>query len=94
VSAAAPPVPPAPASEAPPPRGRGLIWRALLAGFIIMLLTAGAVSAAVMLQVDDLINIIEREGRAPIEIPEIDRADAGKAQTLMILGSDRRFGDK
>ena len=94
MSAAAPPVPPAPASEAPPPRGRGLIWRGLLAGFIIMLLTAGAVSAAVMLQVDDLINIIEREGRAPIEIPEIDRADAGKAQTLMILGSDRRFGDK
>ena len=47
-----------------------------------------------LLQVDDIINIIEREGRAPIEIPEIDRADAGKAQTLMILGSDRRYGDK
>ena len=51
-------------------------------------------SAAVLLQVDEIINIIEREGRAPIEIPEIDRADAGKAQTLMILGSDRRYGDK
>ena len=47
-----------------------------------------------MLQVDDIINIIEREGRAPIEIPEIDRAEAGKAQTLMILGSDRRYGDR
>jgi len=74
--------------------GRGLLWRGLLAGLLITLSTAGAVSAAVLLQVDDLINIIEREGRAPIEIPEIDRADAGKAQTLMILGSDRRFGDK
>ena len=51
-------------------------------------MTAGAVSAAAMLQVDEIINIIEREGRAPIDIPEIDRADAGKAQTLMILGSD------
>jgi len=80
--------------ETPPRVGRGLLWRGLLAGILITLLTAGAVSAAVLLQVDDLINIIEREGRAPIEIPEIDRADAGKAQTLMILGSDRRFGDK
>ena len=46
-----------------------------------------------MLQVDDVIHILQ-EGRAAIEIPEIDRPDAGKAQTLMILGSDRRFGDK
>ena len=51
-------------------------------------------SATVLLQVDDIINIIEAEGRAPIEIPEIDREDVGKAQTLMILGSDRRYGDK
>jgi polyisoprenyl-teichoic acid--peptidoglycan teichoic acid transferase len=80
--------------EAPPRVGRGLIWRGLLAGLLICLSTAGAVSAAVLLQVDELINIIEAEGRAPIEIPEIDREDAGKAQTLMILGSDRRFGDK
>jgi LCP family protein required for cell wall assembly len=80
--------------EAPPRVGRGLLWRALLAGVLICLMTAGAVSATVLLQVDDIINIIEREGRAPISIPEIDRADAGKAQTLMILGSDRRYADK
>ncbi len=80
--------------EAPPRVGRGLIWRGLLAGVLICLCTAGAVSAAVLLQVDDIINIIEAEGRAPIEIPEIDREDVGKAQTLMILGSDTRYGDK
>ena len=57
-------------------------------------MTAGAVSAAVLLQVDEILDILREEGRAAIEIPEIDRADAGKAQTLMILGSDRRFGDK
>ena len=51
----------------------------LLAGVLICLLTAGAVSATVLLQVDDIINILETEGRAPIDIPEIDRADAGKA---------------
>jgi LCP family protein required for cell wall assembly len=80
--------------EAPPRPGRGLLWRGVLAGLLICLLTAGAVSATVLLQVDELINIIEKEGRAAIDIPEIDREDAGKAQTLMILGSDRRFGDK
>ena len=81
--------------EAPPPRpGRGMIWRALLAGILIMLSTAGAVSAYGLLQVDEVLDILRREGRAPIEIPEIDRADAGKAQTLMILGSDTRYGDK
>jgi LCP family protein required for cell wall assembly len=81
-------------AEAPPRVGRGLIWRGVLAGVLICLMTAGAVSAAVLLQVDEIIDILRREGRAAIEIPEIDRADAGKAQTLMILGSDVRYGDR
>jgi len=80
--------------EAPPRVGRGLLWRGLLAGVLICLMTAGAVSAAGLLQVDEVLRILREEGRAAIEIPEIDRADAGKAQTLMILGSDRRYGDK
>ena len=49
-----------------------------------MLLAAGTVSAAGFLQADTIINTIEKEGRAPINIPEIDRAQAG----------DQRFGDK
>jgi LCP family protein required for cell wall assembly len=78
-----------------PAVGAGLLKKALLAGILIVLMTAGAVSAAGFLTADDLINEIERQGRAPIEIPanEIDRADAGDAQTLMILGSDARYGD-
>ena len=86
---------PAGSGDPPPPRvGRGLLWRALIAGVLICLMTAGAVSATVLLQVDEVLDILREEGRAAIEIPEIDRADAGKAQTLMILGSDRRYGDK
>jgi polyisoprenyl-teichoic acid--peptidoglycan teichoic acid transferase len=79
---------------APPRPARGILLRGLIAAVLVILLTASAVSATVLLQVDDIINIIEREGRAPIEIPEIDRTDAGSAQTIMILGSDRRFGDR
>jgi LCP family protein required for cell wall assembly len=81
-------------SEAPPRRGRGVVWRGLLAGVLICLMTGSAVTAAGFLQVDEVLDILREEGRAAIEIPEIDRADAGKAQTLMIIGSDRRYGDK
>jgi LCP family protein required for cell wall assembly len=80
--------------EEPPQVGHGLLKRALVAGMTIVLLAAGAVSAAGFLTADDLINVIEKEGRVAIEIPEIDRAEAGKAQTMMILGSDERYGDK
>jgi LCP family protein required for cell wall assembly len=80
----------------PPRLGLGLLGKAAIAGVLIVLTTAGAVSATVLLQVDDLINIVEneREGRVEIEIPEITPAEAGKPQTLMILGSDLRYGDK
>jgi LCP family protein required for cell wall assembly len=80
----------------PPRLGLSLLAKATLACILIVLATGGAVSAAVLLQVDDLINIVEneREGRVEIEIPEITPAEAGKPQTLMILGSDLRYGDK
>ena len=80
--------------EPVPNVGRGLLKRGALCGLVIVLLAAGTVSAAGFLQADTIINTIEKEGRAPINIPEIDRAQAGEAQTLMILGSDQRFGDK
>jgi LCP family protein required for cell wall assembly len=71
-----------------------VIWRALIAGIVICLATAGAVSATVLLQVSDVLDVLRAQGRAAIEIPEIDRPDAGEAQTLMILGSDIRYADK
>jgi polyisoprenyl-teichoic acid--peptidoglycan teichoic acid transferase len=80
--------------EPPPKVGSGLLKRGAIAGVLIMLLAAGTVSAAGFLQADDLINTLEQEGRAPIVIPEIDRAEAGAPQTIMILGSDQRYGDK
>ena len=46
----------------PPRVGRGLLWRGLLAGVLICLMTAGAVSAAVLLQVDEIIDILKRGG--------------------------------
>jgi LCP family protein required for cell wall assembly len=80
--------------EAPPRPGRSIVWKALLAGVLVCLATAGAVSATVLLQVDEVLDVLREQGRAAIEIPEIDRADAGEAQTLMILGSDIRYADR
>jgi LCP family protein required for cell wall assembly len=80
--------------ESPPNVGFGLLKRGFLCGLLIVLLAAGSVSAAGFLQADTIINTIEKEGRAPINIPEIDRAQAGEPQTIMILGSDQRAGDK
>lgn len=83
--------------DMPPPR---LAWaflkRALLAGMAIVLLSAVSVSAAGLLTADELIDEVNRQGRVAIPIPEdeIDRAEAGEAQTLMLLGTDGRYGDK
>jgi polyisoprenyl-teichoic acid--peptidoglycan teichoic acid transferase len=78
--------------DLPPRVGLSLLKRAAIAAIAIVLMTAGAVSAAVFLQVDDIINTIEGQGRKAIPIPEIDRADAGEPRTIMILGSDARYG--
>ena len=83
-----------PAGAGPERRPRPAQARRAVPALVIVLLAAGSVSAAGFLQADSIINTIEKEGRAPINIPEIDRAEAGEAQTLMILGSDQRFGDK
>jgi polyisoprenyl-teichoic acid--peptidoglycan teichoic acid transferase len=80
--------------ELPTPRvGLGLLKRALIAGVLITLLTGTAVASAVFLQVSDFKQIVQ-EGRKPLVIRDIDRSEAGGPQTLMILGSDERFGDK
>jgi LCP family protein required for cell wall assembly len=77
-----------------PSPGRSMIKRAALAALAIVLMTAGAVSASVFMQVDELVSVIEDEsgGRIEIKTREITPAEAGKPQTVMILGTDKRLG--
>ena len=77
-----------PDDTAPPRASRGLVWRGLLAGLLICLCTAGAVSASVLLFAADLL-----PDDPPLEV-DVDRADAGEPQTLLIIGSDRRRDDE
>ena len=83
-----------PAPDTPPRVGLGVIKRALLAGILIVLVTASAVSATVILEVDTVKDEFLGKGRAQIELPEITRAEAGDPRTIMVLGSDARWVDK
>ncbi len=70
--------------------------RALLAFVVIALAATTAASAAVLLKVDEFVQIL-RTGQNGHEIkikPDtLTKAKAGDAQTILVLGSDRRFTD-
>ena len=83
-----------PAPDTPPRVGLGVIKRAVLAGLLIVLVTASAVSATVILEVDTVKDEFLGKGREQIELPEITRAEAGDPRTIMVLGSDARWVDK
>ena len=78
--------------EKPPRVGLRMLLRAGLATVLIVCACASAVAFAVIREVED-ITAPFRDGRvANIDIPEIDRPEAGGARTFMILGSDKRKG--
>src|SRR5215218_4261849 len=80
--------------EKPPRPGRGLLKRAAIGAFLIFTFSAVTVSSAGLLEVDQLIRIVKSES-APIPGIEgaLDNVDPGKPQTILVLGSDRRFQD-
>jgi LCP family protein required for cell wall assembly len=79
-----------------PRPGRGVLWRALIAGVLTMLLSATAVASAVLLEIHDVVETFAGEvpGRTVIDIPEVTRAEAGEPRTFLILGTDERYGDR
>jgi LCP family protein required for cell wall assembly len=80
--------------DKPPRPGRGLLKRAAIGAFLIFVCSAATVAAAGLLEVDQLIRIVKSES-APIPGIEgaLDNVDPGKPQTILVLGSDRRFQD-
>jgi LCP family protein required for cell wall assembly len=78
----------------PPRPGRGLLFRAAIGAFLIFACSAATVASAGLLEVDQLIRIVKSES-APIPGIEgaLDDVPAGKPQTILVLGSDRRFQD-
>jgi LCP family protein required for cell wall assembly len=80
--------------EKPPRPGLSLIKRASVAALLIVLMSAAGVSAAAFLQLDEArTDFVDTPGgRKPIALPEISQAEAGKPQTIMVLGTDERLG--
>src|SRR4051794_13532110 len=83
--------------ERPPRPAFGLYKRAALAAVLIVLASAGAVSAAILLEVKDDVTIFINAGRNN-RIKDIkgalDDVDAGEPQTILVAGSDRRWADR
>jgi polyisoprenyl-teichoic acid--peptidoglycan teichoic acid transferase len=80
--------------EKPPRLGMRMLLKAGLAMLIITLACAASVATAVLLEVKKDADIFQRE---QIPIPNIagalDGVSAGGPQTILVLGSDRRFAD-
>ena len=79
-----------------PARRDRMLLRSLLAGLLIVLLTAGASSTAALLEIDRWVPPKDEgfwgdDGPEPPDLPD---TKPGKPQTLLLLGSDRRWADK
>jgi LCP family protein required for cell wall assembly len=81
--------------EKPPRPGRGVLKKGLLAGFLILLLTATTVSSAVLLEVDELVDIVRTKSEVIPGVQNVlDDVDGGGPQTILVIGSDKRYQDE
>jgi LCP family protein required for cell wall assembly len=79
--------------ERPPRVGFAIYKRFALAGLLIALLTGGAVATAGLLKVKDIADTLAHYGhKAHLRPDTITRAEAGDPQTLLLVGSDHRYG--
>ncbi|MFL5843911.1 MAG: LCP family protein [Solirubrobacteraceae bacterium] len=68
--------------------------RFALGALMITILTAAATSTATLLEISDDVAIIRQGAKIPDAERFLDDVDAGKPQTILILGSDRRYADR
>lgn len=77
-----------------PRLGWSMVKRFALASVVIVFLTAAGTATALLLELDSGVDAFTRFNQA---IPGVDgvleEVDAGDPQTIMVLGSDRRWGD-
>ncbi len=84
-----------PDPEKPPRPGLGNLKKALLAGVLIVLLTAATVASAALLEVDQLVQIVQKEGQGIPGVKNVlDDVPGGGPQTILVIGSDVRYQDR
>ncbi|CAA9496060.1 MAG: hypothetical protein AVDCRST_MAG85-1479 [uncultured Solirubrobacteraceae bacterium] len=74
-----------------PEREKRVLLRSFAAALLIVVLTAGATSTAALLELDRIIEP-PKPGPGPAP-PKLPPAEPGKPQTILLMGSDRRFKD-
>lgn len=74
--------------------GLRLILRALIGSVLITLSTAAAVTAGVLLELEDTGDKVFPNAPLPIPAPELPEVDPGGPRTFLLLGSDERAGDR
>lgn len=82
--------------QRPPRLAFGLYKRFLLAALVIVFATSGAVATAALLQVKTLEDVFDDATTriAGLDAENVlDDVDPGGPQTILVLGSDRRFAD-
>lgn len=74
------------------PRRGGLWLRALLAGLVVVVLSAGVTATVGLNTVQGFVDDLKQGGTIAGASSVISRADVGEPQTLLLIGSDHRFG--
>ncbi len=80
-----------------PPRLAWGMWKRFLAAMLtIVVLTCAGTATALLLEFDDAVNAFNRFGnKLDPEVTEVlDGVDPGDPQTILVLGSDRRYADR
>jgi polyisoprenyl-teichoic acid--peptidoglycan teichoic acid transferase len=71
------------------------MWKRFLLGiFLIVACSAGATATAGLLQVKDIVDTFKAVHAPSIGGQEVTQAPAGSPQTILVIGSDKRYGDK
>ncbi len=81
-----------PKEDRPPREGLRFLARATGSLVVIVLLTAAATATASLLQIKEIIKP-PKSAPPPVQTHEITDAKPGKPQTILLLGSDRRWSD-
>ncbi|HVF78014.1 MAG TPA: LCP family protein [Solirubrobacteraceae bacterium] len=79
-----------------PPRLTWDMWKRFAIGAaLVIALSATAVASGVLLQVHETIEVFQKNSTPIPGIDnELDKVQPGSPQTILVLGSDRRYGDK
>ncbi len=82
-------------SDEPPRLAWGMWKRFLAAMFSIVFLTGAGTATALLLGIDTAVDAFNRNNKPIEDVDDVlDDVDAGDPQTILVLGSDRRYADK